>query len=374
MNVEVWQEMAPAGLWLVWSAVALAFLHMLALPRKGKKTVLWAGLGGAVGLGLFVVGSDVVFKSLGWVQNSQIVRERFYRPGDIGKAPVYLFVGSSYTRAGINPALANEILKENGLQARIMIRSAGGASRLEQWRFVKETQALLGDQLQGVFFEVSHSIDHLPVYGLKSPMSGRALSQFDVQGTKWVLDALVLADETTQLRGIEEKGEAGRQVLSHLLVSSLNIGLAHHLLDKNDLRNRSSYVPREVAEKDYDPYLQARLLKERAWEQDPSRLPKIRPNPWVRGYFDDVERLLKNSGVELSGFYVPPYGTHTQRRYGFQFCQYQSDVLCVNANKRDLIDRLGPQMWIDSSHLRREGSETFTRWLIERLISQGGLS
>lgn len=362
-----------AGAWLLLATGVAVAVQCLGIPRQAGaawRSVAWAVTGVSVGLFAVVWGTNELSDMQGWQSQDELTAERIYVPPGLDEAPVWLFVGSSFTRAGIDPERVNSRLAEAGLDVRIMVRGAGGASRLEQWGFIKDAIAVLGRPPEAVFLEVAAPYDTLPAYGLRNPMSGRAISQFDVQGGLWLAEAL-LAPEEAALRGLEAPMSVAGDTIAHVLVNTLNVGLLHRLADLDTVTPRSPFVPRAEPKEDYDPIAQAKALAPRPWEIGTGPLAGPAPNPWIKSWLNDVEANLRELGVERFGFYVLPHAAVSLRRYARSFCDGQSaeGYVCLNGNTRPLLDRLDVGHWIDSTHLRAPGAAVFSDWLADRLIA-----
>jgi len=358
-------------IWFFIVVLTLFCIHTLALPKKSRFPV-WQALGGIlVGVALFVVVSQFLLEKARLVPDSSIVAEQFYAPVFEEGSPLILLIGSSYTRHGVDPDVINAIFRENGLRARVLIRAAGGTSRLEQWQNVKEVVRNLGKVPSTVLFEVSYSYDHRPVYGLRSPYSPRALAQFDAQGTLWAVQALLKYTPESELYGMEDKASVFAGVVQHFLARTLNVGLAHNLVDLENVNTRPSFSAREEAEDDYDPVAQSDTLKPWPWEVGEVRLPSRPLNLWIKGYFSDVDKMLEQKGVETFGYYVPPSASPSKRKYSLQFCREVSPKVCINMNQRSLMDQLEADKWIDRGHLRANGAQLASVWLAQQLIDEG---
>lgn len=362
--------------WLPIAIGAAVVARVLTLPRQGRPgpswlTVLVAVGGVAAGLAAVVAATAVIRDLGGWPLKDDLTAERLYRPPNLEGAPVLLFVGSSFTRHGLDPALVNRRLADHGMATRVMARGAGGTSRLEQWFVIKEALEALDRTPQAVFLEVARSYDLRPAYGLRTPFSTRAISQFDLQGGLWIADALRYSGD--DLKGMEAPWSVARLAAEHVFINTFNVGLLHRLADPATVRPRPSFEPRPRPEDDYDPADQRRQL---AWRPGPDEFESGAddiPNGWVRGYFEDVEALLAARGIDTLGFYVPPHAAISLRRYAVPFCQYQEarGHLCLDANQSDLLDRLDSRFWIDRTHLRAPGARLYSRWLADRLIAEG---
>jgi hypothetical protein len=368
---EIADVLSGDFIWLPFAVLALSLVYMSQIPkgeyRVGLVNLLAVLLGGV----LVVVCTNAVFNRMDLERSSAIVRQKWYVPEGANKAPVMMLIGSSYTRNGINPEIVNKIWAAENIHTRLMTRAAGGASRLEQWILLEDAQKALGRMPEKIMFEIHPQWDAFPLYGLKNPMSSRAINQITDSTLRWAFLAVFYDDRfAAQWKTYPTGLNAVAEIVKHYLAGKVNFGLAQkqNMIVHASARPRSAFRPLAMPKASVDlAKLRQRLATPTPYDETAPSLSES--NPWLDVYFSDVKSRIEAAGGRLTGYYSLPNSLPNFRGYTRQFCAWKADSYCLNANLPDVFRDYGSvDMWYDYTHLLDKGAELFSVWFAYRLI------
>src|SRR6266851_2140754 len=138
-----------------------------------------------------------------------------------GHRPVVLLVGSSFTRAGIDPEALGESLGTSGRNVVVLPLAIAGAPHLERLHYLKEYLYSAKRKPQIVLFEVAGGYDSSPLYQLhQMQFTDRMIAMMDGSSAWWAFRWLFSPDAV----GLTTSVVLGGEILAHLGLHVGHIG------------------------------------------------------------------------------------------------------------------------------------------------------
>jgi hypothetical protein len=286
-----------------------------------------------------------------------------------GERPVVLFIGSSFSEAGIDPDVLAEVLGSSGRAAAVQRLAVGGTPHLERLHYLKEYLARAKRTPQLVLFEIAGGYDSGPLYQVhQMRFSDRMVAMMDGSSALWALRWLVGADDLSLVR----RFALGSEILGQLALHASHIGFLWNSSPVRETVTTSdgggSPPPARFSDDDT-----AELLEQAATAQDlKPDWPADVPTGWMSAFLAEEIAILQRHGVGRFAFYSVPSMQGANVAYARRFCAATTKFACIIGEDPNLLaDLRHVADWYDFDHLRGVAREVFTRWLGDRLVEMG---
>jgi hypothetical protein len=283
--------------------------------------------------------------------------------------PVVLFIGSSFSEAGIDPDVLAEALGSSGRAAAVQRLAVGGTPHLERLHYLKEYLARAKRTPKLVLFEIAGGYDSGPLYQVhQMRFSDRMVAMMDGSSAWWALRWLAGADDLS----LFQRFALGSEILGQLALHASHIG---YLWNSSPVRETvtmhdSGGLPPPARFSDDDA---AELLEQAAAARDlKPDWPADVPARWMSAFLAEELAILQRHGVERFAFYSVPSMQGANVAYARRFCTAITKFACVVGEDPTLLaDLRHGADWHDFDHLQGAAREVFTRWLGDRLLEMG---
>ena len=352
---------------LLLGAAMAGLYHLLPRMRPGRpfRAPLFA-LGGFI---LAQIGLSAAIGWLGLVPRGPFQDLLRQLTDYDGERPVVLFIGSSFSEAGIDPDVLAEALGSSGHAAAVQRLAVGGAPHLERLHYVKEYLARAKRRPQLVLFEIAGGYDSGPLYQVhQMRFSDRMVAMMDGSSAWWALRWLAGADDLS----LFQRFTLGSEVLGQLALHVSHIGLLWNILPVREtvtpVDSGRSPPPTRFSDDDT-----AELLKQAAATRDlKPDWPADVPTRWMSAFLAEEIAILQRHGVERLAFYSVPSMQGANVAYARRFCAAITKFACIVGEDPILLaDLQHGADWYDFDHLRGAARDVFTRWLGDRLVETG---
>lgn len=282
-------------------------------------------------------------------------------------APLVVFVGASFSRNALDDEALTRRLRDRGYPHRVINLSLEGASLQERdaylWQFMRQTRLAP----EAVFLEVADEFDRDPVYAFEnSKFSDRAIEQFEPGAVFWSVKGLLQG----QCEGMSGCVKSWVLLKLHAAMNWSNLGILATGRAAPEVGSHASFDPQDTARSNFTldvEQIQADLGVSGVVE------PEAGPS-WARLFRMDQRERLKQAGVKRIAYYYPPVLEGRDRQYVADLCAGElADYPCIAPVDRELLNRLGRQVWFDDKHLLRDGAEVYTSWLAGQIDNRGAL-
>jgi hypothetical protein len=285
-----------------------------------------------------------------------------------GERPLILFIGSSFSEAGIDPDALAEALASSGRAAAVQRLAVGGAPHLERLHYLKEYLAHAKRKPQLVLFEIAGGYDSGPLYQVhQMRFTDRMVAAMDGSSAWWALRWVAGADGLS----LSQRLTLASEILGQLALHVSHIG---SFWNSAPIGEAAVYdpggSPPPMRFNDDDT---AALLEQAAAARDlkPDWPPDV-PTPWMSAFLAEEIATLQHHGVERLAFYSVPSMQGVNVAYARRFCAAMSEFACIVGEDPELLAGLRHAAdWYDFDHLQGAGREVFTRWLGDRLVEMG---
>jgi hypothetical protein len=282
--------------------------------------------------------------------------------------PLILFIGSSFSEAGIDPDALAEALANSGRAAAVQRLAVGGAPHLERLHYLKEYLARARRKPQLVLFEIAGGYDSGPLYQVhQMRFSDRMVAAMDGSSAWWALHWVAGADGLS----LSQRLTLASEILGQLALHVSHIG---SFWNSAPIGEAAVYDPGGSAPpmrfSDGDT---AELLEQAAAARDlkPDWPPDV-PTPWMSAFLAEEIATLQRHGVDRLAFYSVPSMQGVNVAYARRFCAAMNEFACIVGEDPELLAGLRhAAAWYDFDHLQGMGREVFTRWLGDRLVEMG---
>ena len=281
-------------------------------------------------------------------------------------APLLVFMGTSYTRNGLDDARLTGALRAAGLPHRALNYSLEGASYQERFLRLADLLRALPRAPDAVFLEVAAKYDHRPAYAFEvGKLSNRSLGQFGPVNAGWTAFGISQGACEGAKGCVMDLGLLG----VHAGMNALNVGLLSVARPLGDAAPSPSFEPVDtvrtaVGEDERRAGLSERPLLDGAYGPT-----------WAQSFRRQKDQLLHDHGVRIVGYYLPPVVSAEKRNYVSGLCAGEfRGRPCVAPDDPALLERLDADVWFDAEHLRVAGANAYTDWLAGRLIGSGVLA
>ena len=285
-----------------------------------------------------------------------------------GEQPLILFVGSSFSEAGIDPDALAEALASSGRAAAVPRLSVGGAPHLERLHYLKEYLARARRRPQLVLFEIAGGYDSGPLYQVhQMRFTDRMVAAMDGSSARWALRWVAGADGLS----MSQRLTLASEILGQLALHVSHIG---SFWNSAPIGEAAVYDPgKSPPPMRFSDDDTAGLLEQAAAARDlkPDWPPDV-PTPWMSAFLAEEIATLQRHGVERIAFYSVPSMQGVNVAYARRFCAAMNEFACIVGEDPELLAGLRhAAAWYDFDHLQGMGREVFTRWLGDRLVEMG---
>jgi hypothetical protein len=282
--------------------------------------------------------------------------------------PLILFIGSSFSEAGIDPDRLAEALASSGRAAAVQRLAVGGTPHLERLHYLREYLARARRKPQLVLFEIAGGYDSGPLYQVhQMRFSDRMVSTMDGSSAWWALRWLAGADGLS----LSQRLMLASEILGELALHVSHIGSFWNSAPIGEAAvydPGGSPPPMRFSDEDT-----AELLEQAAAARDlkPDWPPEV-PTPWMSAFLAEEIATLRRHGVERLAFYSVPSMQGVNVAYARRFCAAMREFACIVGEDPGLLAGLRHAVhWYDFDHLQGAGREIFTTWLGDRLVEMG---
>jgi len=283
---------------------------------------------------------------------------------EASNAPLWVFVGASYSRNAIDDDGLTARLQERGRHVRVINLSLQGASLQERRAHLEAFLARTPRPPERVFLEVAPEFDADPVYVFQvAKFSDRAIDQFTPRNTARATKDIL----ARQCGGLVACAKAAAFTGSHGLMNAFNIGLLYSGERLEGMEPEAAWdaqtEPREELSE-----------KQRTEISSPARGLALatqealrEPHAWGAAYREEWVAELEAADIQV-GFYFPPVLDPGKRAYGRGLCQREPYRPCIIADDPELLAALDGEVWFDPGHLLVPGADSYLDWLADRLV------
>ena len=351
---------------LVLAGLMVGICHLLprSLPGRSWTASLFLVIGFILAQGALSVAVTV----LGLVPRGPFHEALEHLTDYEGDRPVVLLIGSSFTRAGIDPEALGENLGTSGRNVVVLPLAIAGAPHLERLYYLKEYLSTAKRKPQIVLFEVAGGYDSSPLYQLQQmQFTDRMIAMMDGYSAWWAFRWLFSTDAV----GLTTSVVLGGEILAHL---GLHVGHIGFLWNSTRADRPAGHDPSSSP-----PTLHfsddevARLIDQAAETRDlKPDWPQNVPSTWMAAFLEEEISTLQRHGVDRFAFYSVPSMQGANVAYARRFCAAMSKFTCIVGEDPQLLAGLRHGTdWYDFDHLQGDGRDLFTKWLGDRLVEQG---
>jgi hypothetical protein len=285
-----------------------------------------------------------------------------------GERPLILFIGSSFSEAGIDQGALAEALASAGRAAAVQRLAVGGAPHLERLHYLKEYLARARRKPQLVLFEIAGGYDSGPLYQVhEMRLTDRMVAAMDGSSAWWALRWVAGADGLS----LSQRLALVSEILGQLALHVSHIG---SFWNSAPIGEAAVYGPGgSPPPMRFSDDETAELLEQAAAARDlkPDWPPDV-PAPWMSAFLAEEIATLQHHGVDRLAFYSVPSMQGVNVAYARRFCAAMSEFACIVGEDPELLAGLRHAAdWCDFDHLQGTGREVFTRWLGDRLVEMG---
>lgn len=279
-------------------------------------------------------------------------------------APLWVFVGASYSRNAISADMLTERLLARGMDVQVINLSLEGASLQERRTHLEDFLSRSPRKPARVFLEVAPEFDADPVYVFQiAKFSNRAIDQFDLSNTLAASGDIA----ARHCGGLVACAKAAALTGSHGLMNALNIGLLFSGEDFAGLDAREAFDPQVSPRKGLSDARLEEMSPPARGARLTERLDDRAPYAWGQDYRTDLIIELEASGI-ATALYFPPAIDPAKRAYGRGVCAATPDKICIIADDPNLLAALDADVWFDPGHLLVPGAAIYMDWLADRLV------
>ena len=349
--------------------IVMGLALLLAHTLRGARGRFRLAHAGAFVLGLLVSALVIRFFAIENGIERRSDYDRFVLHGlnlaEASDAPLWVFVGASYSRNAIDADGLTERLRERGRDVQAINLSLQGASLQERRAHLEDFLARTPRPPERVFLEVAPEFDADPVYVFQvAKFSDRAIDQFTPANT-------VRASRDILARrcgGLVACGKAAAFTGSHGLMNGLNIGLLYSGERFAALEAVPSWDPQTEPREELNAVQRAEISPPARGAALSSQAPVREPYVWGAAYRGEWVAELEAADIEV-GFYFPPVLDPGKRAYGRGLCAAdESGRPCLIADAPQLLAALDEEVWFDPGHLLVPGAQAYMDWLADQLV------
>lgn len=357
--------------------VALA----LAVPAKSTASVGAAFASVAAGLlGLALVRSSLPDEYI-W-PNSEVMRRCRWLASHLESKsgweslPVVILAGSSATMFGIDPAIVERRLSEEGKPATVLSFAMSGATLHERRYMLQSFLRLLGNDSRRklasadiiALGEVFDAYDENPLYRMEKEAFSERLIQFLNPENAW---------KAWQAYALQCGNDPGQPLWSmallsarHVLLNTFAVGALSGMEWPFGRRKKTEvFFPLGGRKHNFDYDATARTFVHSDF-RTPRSNPAL-PFPQASLSFDHMLEPLQSYPYR-SGFYALPMLEPDRLAYAEKLRQSvnSSAIFIGPPSRAEIESMLSGELWFDGVHPTGEGAKKFSDWFADRLSDQ----